>query len=50
MGGQNDVWGEEFKAKYNDDFYTGSSVSIYEYVVAAVAKTAPKRVPAGAAE
>ena len=39
MGGQNDVWAKEFKAKYNDDFYTGSIVRIYEYLGAAMAKT-----------
>ena len=30
MGGQMDAWGKEFKAKNNDDFYTGSIIRIYE--------------------
>jgi len=30
MGGQMDVWAKEFKAKYNDDFYTGSIIRILE--------------------
>ena len=32
MGGQMDVWGKEFKQKYNDDFYTGSIIRILEYL------------------
>ncbi|MGH1554015.1 hypothetical protein ACRAWF_24875 [Streptomyces sp. L7] len=29
MGGQMDTWANEFKAKFNDDFYTGSVIHIY---------------------
>jgi branched-chain amino acid transport system substrate-binding protein len=39
MGGQNDVWAKEFKAKYNDDFYTGSIVRILEMLSQAMAQT-----------
>ncbi len=38
MGGQMDGWLKEFKAKNNDDFYTGSIVRIYETLGAAMAK------------
>jgi len=38
MGGKMDGWMKEFKAKYNDDFYTGSIVRIYEMLGAAMAK------------
>ncbi|MDD5325644.1 MAG: branched-chain amino acid ABC transporter substrate-binding protein [Polaromonas sp.] len=38
MGGQMDKWMKEFKAKYNDDFYTGSTIRIYEMLGAAMAK------------
>ncbi|MEP7300788.1 MAG: branched-chain amino acid ABC transporter substrate-binding protein [Caldimonas sp.] len=38
MGGQNDVWAKEFKAKYNDDFYTGSIVRILELLGQAMAQ------------
>src|SRR3990167_3722809 len=32
MGGQMDKWMNEFKAKYNDDFYTGSTIRIFEFL------------------
>jgi branched-chain amino acid transport system substrate-binding protein len=38
MGGQMDAWGKEFKAKFNDDMYTGSIVRQFEYLGAAMAK------------
>ena len=38
MGGQMDQWMKEFKAKYNDDFYTGSIIRIYQFLGAAMAK------------
>lgn len=38
MGGQMDQWMKEFKAKYNDDFYTGSVVRIYQFLGEAMAK------------
>jgi branched-chain amino acid transport system substrate-binding protein len=38
MGGQMDAWGKEFKAKNNDDFYTGSIIRIYETLGAAMLK------------
>ncbi len=38
MGGQMDKWMNEFKAKYNDDFYTGSTMRIFETLGAAMAK------------
>jgi branched-chain amino acid transport system substrate-binding protein len=38
MGGQMDKWANEFKAKYNDDFYTGSTIRIYQMLGAAMAK------------
>ena len=49
MGGQMDKWMAEFKQKYNDDFYTGSIVRIYETLGAAMAKaksTDPVKVAA----
>ena len=38
MGGQMDKWMTEFKSKYNDDFYTGSIIRIYQSLGAAMAK------------
>jgi branched-chain amino acid transport system substrate-binding protein len=38
MGGQMDKWMNEFKAKYKDDFYTGSTIRIFETLGAAMAK------------
>jgi len=38
MGGQMDKWMTEFKAKYNDDFYTGSVIRVYQTLGAAMAK------------
>ncbi len=49
MGGQMEKWMNEFKAKYNDDFYTGSTIRIFETVGAAMAKaksTDPVKVAA----
>ena len=49
MGGQMDQWMNEFKAKYNDDFYTGSIIRIYQFLGAAMAKaksTDPVKVAA----
>ena len=49
MGGQMDQWMKEFKAKYNDDFYTGSIIRIYPFLGAAMAKaksTDPVKVAA----
>ncbi len=49
MGGQMDKWMAEFKAKYKDDFYTGSTIRIYEMLGAAMAKaksTDPVKVAA----
>ena len=49
MGGQMDKWMNEFKAKYNDDFYTGSIIRIYQTLAAAMAKaksTDPVKVAA----
>ena len=49
MGGQMDKWMTEFKAKYNDDFYTGSTIRIFETLGAAMAKaksTDPVKVAA----
>ncbi len=49
MGGQMDKWMNEFKAKYNDDFYTGSTIRIFETLGAAMAKaksTDPVKVAA----
>ena len=38
MGGQMQKWQDEFKKKYNDDFYTGATIRIYEMLGAAMAK------------
>ena len=49
MGGQAQKWGDEFKAKYNDDFYTGSVIRVYQLLGAAMAKaksTDPLKVAA----
>ncbi len=49
MGGQMDKWMAEFKTKYNDDFYTGSTIRIFEMLGAAMAKaksTDPVKVAA----
>ena len=49
MGGQMEKWMNEFKAKYNDDFYTGSVIRIYQTLGAAMAKaksTDPVKVAA----
>jgi len=49
MGGQLQKWMDEFKVKYNDDFYTGSTIRIYEMLGAAMAKaksTDPVKVAA----
>ncbi len=49
MGGQMDKWMKEFKTKYNDDFYTGSTIRIFEMLGAAMAKaksTDPVKVAA----
>jgi branched-chain amino acid transport system substrate-binding protein len=49
MGGQMDKWNDEFKAKYNDDFYTSSVVRIFETLGSAMAKaksTDPVKVAA----
>ena len=49
MGGQMEKWMKEFKAKYNDDFYTGSTIRIFETLGAAMAKaksTDPVKVAA----
>ena len=49
MGGQMDKWMNEFKTKYNDDFYTGSTIRIYQVLGAAMAKaksTDPVKVAA----
>jgi branched-chain amino acid transport system substrate-binding protein len=49
MGGQMDKWMREFKTKYNDDFYTGSIVRVYEMLGHAMAKaksTDPVKVAA----
>jgi branched-chain amino acid transport system substrate-binding protein len=49
MGGQMDKWMAEFKKKYNDDFYTGSTIRIFETLGAAMAKaksTDPVKVAA----
>ena len=37
MGGQMDTWMKEFNAKFNDDFYTGSIIRIYEVLGQAMA-------------
>jgi len=49
MGGQMEKWQNEFKKKYNDDFYTGSTIRIFETLGAAMAKaksTDPLKVAA----
>jgi len=49
MGGQMDKWMSEFKKQYNDDFYTGSTIRIFEMLGAAMAKaksTDPVKVAA----
>ena len=49
MGGQMDQWMKEYKAKYNDDFYTSSIIRIFETLGAAMAKaksTDPVKVAA----
>ena len=49
MGGQMDKWMNEFKKKYNDDFYTGATIRIFETLGAAMAKaksTDPVKVAA----
>jgi branched-chain amino acid transport system substrate-binding protein len=49
MGGQMDKWADEFKAKYNDDFYTSSILRIFETLGSAMAKaksTDPVKVAA----
>jgi branched-chain amino acid transport system substrate-binding protein len=49
MGGQMDKWQDEFKAKFNDDFYTGSVHSIFAVLGDAMAKaksTEPAKVAA----
>ena len=49
MGGQMEKWMTEFKARYNDDFYTGSTIRIFQTVGAAMAKaksTDPVKVAA----
>jgi branched-chain amino acid transport system substrate-binding protein len=38
MGGQMDKWMNEFKTKYNDDFFTGSAIRVYQFLGAAMAK------------
>ena len=49
MGGQMDKWMKEFHEKYKDDFYTGSTIRIFETLGAAMAKaksTDPVKVAA----
>ncbi|MEY4662079.1 MAG: Leucine, isoleucine, valine-, threonine-, and alanine-binding protein precursor [Pseudomonadota bacterium] len=49
MGGDMAKWMAEFKAKFNDDFYTGSVISIYTALGEAMAKaksTDPVKVAA----
>jgi branched-chain amino acid transport system substrate-binding protein len=49
MGGQMEKWMNEFHTKYNDDFYTGSTIRIFEMLGAAMAKaksTDPVKVAA----
>ena len=49
MGGQMDKWMNEFKTKYNDDFYTGSVIRVFEVLGTAMAKaksTDPVKVAA----
>jgi len=49
MGGQMDKWMTEFNTKYKDDFYTGSTIRIFQTLGAAMAKaksTDPVKVAA----
>ena len=49
MGGQMGKWGDEFKARFKDDFYTGSVIHIYSLLGEAMAKaksTDPLKVAA----
>jgi len=49
MGGQMDKWMKEFHDKYNDDFFTGSVIRVYQMLGAAMAKaksTDPVKVAA----
>jgi len=49
MGGQLEGWMKEFKQKYNDDFYTGSIIRMFEHVGLAMDKaksTDPLKVAA----
>ena len=49
MGGDLGKWMAEFKTKFNDDFYTGSVISIYKALGEAMAKaksTDPVKVAA----
>jgi branched-chain amino acid transport system substrate-binding protein len=49
MGGQMDVWMKEFNQKFNDDFFTGSVLRIYELLGQAMAtakSTDPVKVAA----
>jgi branched-chain amino acid transport system substrate-binding protein len=49
MGGQMDKWMKEFNTKYKDDFYTGSTIRIFQTLGAAMAKaksTDPVKVAA----
>jgi branched-chain amino acid transport system substrate-binding protein len=49
MGGQMDKWMAEFNQKYNDDFYTGSTIRIFEILGEAMARaksTDPLKVAA----
>jgi len=52
MGGQMAKWMTEFNTKYNDDFYTGSTIRIFEVLGTAMAKaksTDPVKVAAAMA-
>ena len=49
MGGEMGKWGDEFKAKFNDDFYTGAYIHIFEALTNGMAKaksTDPVKVAA----
>ena len=49
MGGQMEKWMKEFNEKYKDDFYTGSTIRVYQMLGAAMAKaksTDPVKVAA----
>ncbi|WP_423213597.1 branched-chain amino acid ABC transporter substrate-binding protein [Rivibacter subsaxonicus] len=49
MGGQAQLWADEFKKKFNDDFYTSSVIRIYSILSTAMAKaksTDPVKVAA----